>query len=418
MSTRTIQRVLVACRGEAGASIARRLEAAGIETVCAYAEADAADAWLDEVAYASPLTSATPDPYTDGMAVLSAALDGGCDAVHPGIGALARAGEQAHMILNVGLAWIGCPPTVLEGLDRAAARARARELGLPAVPQSPTLHTLDEGRAWIARHPGALRYVTPRGSAPLDDLDRLLTLTGPPYVLEHAIPARRVTVGVIADGSSAIHLGDHECTLNRSGRTRVRESPAPALDAATREHLCHAAVRLAEGLNLVGVAGVEFLVDGARWWVHDVIPGLFEGYTLHDEVYGLELAPSQVRIASGETLGWEQSEIHPSGVGIELLVCATGTGTLDTFSLPEEASTSLGEGATVDPARDPVLARVTVTGPMRHAVLVRARATLGEIEVEGVPTDTPLLQQLLSDTRMWEGHVDTELLDRLDREGV
>jgi acetyl/propionyl-CoA carboxylase alpha subunit len=237
-------------------------------------------------------------------------------------------------------------------------------------------------------------------------------------VLESAIPARRVTVGVIADGTSAIHLGDHECTLHRGGRTRVRESPAPALDEPTRGRLSEAAVRLAEGLGLVGVAAVEFLVEDHHWWVHDVIPGLFEGYSLHDEVYGLELAPTQVRIASGETLGWEQSEIHPAGVGIELLVCATGAGTIERLSLPEAAATHLGEGAVIDPARDPVLARLQVTGPMRHAALVRARASLGEIEVEGVPTDTALLADLLGDTRMWEGHLDTDLLDRLDRKGV
>jgi acetyl/propionyl-CoA carboxylase alpha subunit len=72
----------------------------------------------------------------------------------------------------------------------------------------------------------------------------------------------------------------------------------------------------------------------------------------------------------------------------------------------------------IDPARDPVLARLQVTGPMRHAALVRARASLGEIEVEGGPTDTALLADLLGDTRMWEGHLDTDLLDRLDRKGV
>jgi acetyl-CoA/propionyl-CoA carboxylase biotin carboxyl carrier protein len=423
MEKRAIQRALVACRGEAGASVGRRLEAVEVEAVALYADVDAEDAWLDEVSYAARIaTDEGADPYQDGLRIVSAALDGGCDAVHPGFGPMAQNAELAHMTANVGLAWIGSPPPVLEACaDRVELRRLAREAGFPTVSSSPALTHVADAEVWLAKLGAPLRIApAQRGTRiparHLTDLSAFTAVAPPvPFVVERALrPARHVIVGVLGDGAgNAIHIGDHERSLSLGGRVRVRESPAPGLDEGLRERIGDAAVRLARGFRLVGVGAVEFLVgsDG-HWWFHDLTPALFEGYALHEEVYGLDLVHAQIRLASGETLGWEQAEISSAGCGIELLVCATGAGTLEELGFPEGAivSTATGAGATVDPARDAVLARLVVGGPLRHAVLVRARAVLEGAHIVGVPHDTGTLVALLSDTRAWAGNTDTELL--------
>lgn len=432
MEKRTIQRVLVASRGEAGASVARRLEDAEVEAVALYADADAEDTWLDEVAYAARIATAEgEDPYRNGLAIVSAALDGGCDAVHPGYGFMATNAELAHMTANVGLAWIGSPPPVLEAcVDRFELRRLAKEVGFPTVPTSPLLENPEEAEPWLARLGSPVRIASARraGSLPARVLTDLSTfaalapsLRGHTFVVERAIrPARHVVVGVLGDGAgNAIHIGDHERSLTLGGRVRVRESPAPGLDDALRERLVDAAVRLARGSKLVGAGAVEFLVGAdAHWWFHDFCPALFEGFALHEEVYGLDLVHAQVRLAGGETLGWNQGEISSAGCGIELLVCATGPGTITAMELPEgvAVSTVLGVGSKVDPLYDPVLARLVVSGPLRHALLVRARAALEGLRIDGVPHDTLTLEAVLSDTRAWAGHTDTELLAQIAAE--
>ncbi len=426
MEKRAIQRVLVACRGEAGASVARRIEAAEVEAVALYADADAEDPWLDEVSYAARIaTDEGADPYRDSLRIVSAALDGGCDAIHPGFGAMALNAELAHMTANVGLAWIGSPPSVLAAcVDRAELRRLAREVGFPTVPTSPVLTRLEDAEPWLAKLGTPLRVAPAARDSGLPA--RLITdpdafagmvaaLRGAPFVVERAIrPARHVVIGVLGDGAgNAIHVGDHERSLSLGGRVRVRESPAPGLDDGLRERLVDTAVRLVRGARLVGVGAVEFLVgtDG-HWWFHDLTPALFEGFALHEEVYGLDLVHAQVRLAGGETLGWAQSEISPAGCGIELLLCATGPGVLHALEFPEgaAASTARGPEGRVDPDRDPVIARLVVGGPLRHALLVRARAALEGVRVVGVPHDTDTLVAVLSDTRAWAGHTDTELL--------
>jgi acetyl/propionyl-CoA carboxylase alpha subunit len=426
MEKRAIQRVLVACRGEAGASVARRLEAAGVEAVVIYTDEDAEEPWLDQVSYAARIaTDDGSDPYRDGLRLVSAALDGGCDAVHAGFSAMATNAEFSHMTANVGLAWIGAPPPVLEACaDRVELRRLAREAGFPTVQTSPPLDTPADAAPWLARLGAPVRIAAVRRDAPtpaaiLADVAAapavLERLAGAPYVVERAVrPARHVVLAVLGDGAgNVIHLGDHECSLTLQGRVRVRESPAPGLDDALRTRLEDAALRLARGVRLVGVGAVEFLVgpDG-QWWFHDLCPALFDGYTLHEEIYGLDLVHAQVRLASGETLGWSQAEITSAGCGIELLLCATDAGTLEAFELPEgvSASTTRDVGATVDPARDPLLARLTVGGPMRHALLVRARVALEGVRIEGVLHDTDALLSLLGDSRAWANQVDTDLL--------
>ncbi len=423
---RTIQRVLVACRGEAGAAVARRIEASGLEAVALYADADAEDSWLDEVSYATRIATDDGDPYQDGWKIVSAALDAGCDAVHPGTSPVATRAEHAHMVLNVGLAWIGAPPAALEACaDRAEIRRRARELGLPVLASSPPLADRTEVPAWIAKLGEPARVTSARRGRPAwhsgvaEPLDAAFErLAGDPVVVERYLPhVRHVLVGVVGDASgNVLLLGDHERSLVRDGLVRVRESPAPPLDARQRARIAEALPKLVTALGVAGVGAVELLVgEDGRWWLHDVVPALFDGFALHEEVYGLDLVHAQCRLAAGETLGWRQDEIASAGVGAELTLCATGAGELEEFSLPDGASTVRVEGGRVDPARDPILARLVVGGPMRHALLVRARAALEHAKIVGVPHDTAALAALLADPRVWEGRTETGLFEPFER---
>jgi acetyl/propionyl-CoA carboxylase alpha subunit len=424
MERRTIQRVLVACRGEPGAAVGRRLEAAGVEAVAVYADVDAEDAWLDEVSYAARIaTMQGEDPYADGLRIVSAALDAGTDAVHPGPGALALDGEVARMVANVGLAWVGAPPGLLDVCaSRPEVRRIAREAGFPVVPGSPVLSGVDDAAAWVARLGMPIRVAAARrgGRAEIcerrEDVDAAVaSVASADFVVERAVrPARHLVVAVVGDGSgSAMHLGIHERSLSLEGHVRMRECPPPGLSLGDLERMAEAAVRFAQGMRLSGVGAVELLVgpDG-RWWLHDFVPSLFAGYALHDLVYGVDLVAAQVQLAAGETLGWDPAEVHAGRCAVELVLRATGAGEIEEFAFPEavEVSTTRAAGSRVDPAHDPLLALVRVVGSLRQPLLVRARAALESVRIEGVPHDIPALVALLADSRVWEGHPDTSVL--------
>jgi acetyl/propionyl-CoA carboxylase alpha subunit len=199
--------------------------------------------------------------------------------------------------------------------------------------------------------------------------------------------------------------------VDEHGIVRLRECPSPGIEPEARARLGDAAATLAEELKYVGVGGVEFLLGAnGHAWLHDVDPGLPPGYRVHDAAYGLDLVSAQIELAGGQTLGWAQEELSPQRHAVEVVLVGLGRGEIEDLELPEgiDATTALFRGAAFDPARDPVLARLRVDGPTRHAALVRLRAALGEVRITGVPHDTARLVELLADPQVWEGHAHTD----------
>jgi acetyl-CoA carboxylase biotin carboxylase subunit len=87
----TVNRVLVANRGEIAVRIVKACRALGVEAVVAVSEADRetlAAKLADRVVCIGPPRSA--DSYLSVKAIISAARGSGCDAVHPGYGFLAK----------------------------------------------------------------------------------------------------------------------------------------------------------------------------------------------------------------------------------------------------------------------------------------------------------------------------------------
>ncbi len=417
----------MADRGEVGARLVRAVEAAGLESVAVFSDEDAEAAHLDEAAYAVRIPpSQVGDPYMDAVGLVTAALDSGADAVHPGFHGMSRNVEFARIVHNVGLAWLGPRLDDLEWTtDRAVARHRARDAGLELLPSSPLLHEPGDVGSWCERFGFPVvvrsgRRALGRTTVAHDvaTAEKAVEGFGPAggFVERALASARHVVVVVIGDGvGNAVHVGEHEASQRGAGGARLRECPSPGVDAALRERLCPAAADFLAAWRFLGVAAVHFLVgpDG-RPWFSDVDAGLPEGFGLHDMVYGVDLVGAQVSIASGEELGWDQSDVELKGHAIEVVVSALKAGKVKKLVVPDAAGidTVLAVRSSVDPARDPVLMRVRAKAPTRHAALVRARATLEAVKIDGVTSDLGACLEMLADRAVWDGATSAKVTDR------
>ena len=132
------RRVLIANRGEIAVRIIRACRELDIETVAVHSTADAGALHVQlatqSVCVGPPRAA---ESYLNLSALLTAALETGCDAVHPGYGFLSENPEFADLCAKCDLCFIGPPGDVIRQMgSKAAARTLMRQSGVPVVPGS------------------------------------------------------------------------------------------------------------------------------------------------------------------------------------------------------------------------------------------------------------------------------------------
>jgi len=90
VSLHMFRRVLVANRGEIAARITRGVQASGAEAVVAAADDDASSIATLTADRVAKLGLKGPQAFLDAERLVRAAVDNGCDALHPGIGFLSE----------------------------------------------------------------------------------------------------------------------------------------------------------------------------------------------------------------------------------------------------------------------------------------------------------------------------------------
>jgi acetyl-CoA carboxylase biotin carboxylase subunit len=425
-----MRRVLVANRGEIALRVVRAAHDLGLEAVAVHSSADAA---LPHVALADAAVEIGPPPatrsYLDIDALLAAAEQTGAEAVHPGYGFLSERADFARACEDAGLAFAG--PTsehiALMG-DKARARETARAAGVPTIPGSDgAVADADEAARVAAEvgYPVALKAAGGGGgrgiriAAREEELRAGFAVAAREaagafgdariYAERLVSPARHVEVQVLGDGQSCVHLYERECSLQRRRQKVVEESPAPGLPPAVREGLCAAALRLCEAIGYRSAGTVEFLVDAAsgEFFFMEMNTRIQVEHPVTELVTGVDLIAEQLRIAAGEPLRLRQEEIVPRGCAIELRLNAEdpangflpSPGTASTVRMPAgpwvRVDGWLAAGGEVPPFYDSLLAKLIVWGDDRETALARARRALAELEVEGIHTTAPLLEDLL-----------------------
>ena len=433
-----MKRVLIANRGEIAVRVARAVQAAGLEAVAIYSDADA-DALHVEVAdlavHIGPSEAALS--YLDAGRVLDAAARSGADAVHPGYGFLSENAAFAQAVLDAGLTWIGPPPAAIDLLgDKARAKALMRDAGVPVLPgwegEEPSV---DDAVALgfpllikaVAGGGGrGLRLVRDADgfAEALESAQREATgAFGRADVLleRYASRARHVEMQILGDGTRAVHVGERECSVQRRHQKVLEEAPSVAVDPALRAKLGAAAVAAAEAAGYVGAGTVEFLLepDGSFWFL-EMNTRLQVEHPVTEAVWGVDLVDWQLRLAAGASV--PESFDGPQGWSIEARLYAEDpaagflpqSGRILAWTPPRgvRVDTGVRQGDEVSPFYDPMIAKIVAAGPTREDARRRLVSALRGAPVLGLTTNGPFLIELLEHADFVSGDVDTGWLER------
>ena len=461
------QRVLVANRGEIALRLVRALQELGVASVAVYAQDDAQAPHVAAADVAVPLQASGPAAYLDGAQLLRIAHAQGCDALHPGYGFLSENAAFALACADAGVRFIGPTPAQLALLgDKARARALAQECGVPLMPGSAEAVTLDEARAFLAAQlaEGALgimvkavgggggrgmRAVCSAAELPAayarcrSEASTAFGVDGV-YVERLMAGARHIEVQVLGDGSARpLALGERECTLQRRFQKLVEIAPSPSLPQALRERITRDALRMAAALRYESLGTFEFLVDPASEALPYVFieanPRLQVEHTVTEEVFGVDLVQTQIRLAAGARwadLGLDpKAPPAPRGYAMQWRINAEtlaadgsaqpGSGRIGALAWPAgpgiRIDSHAAPGVSPSPHYDTLLAKLIVHSPApRFAdALGRARRALAECRIPGLATNLALLRALAARPEMdtqavhtrWLEEVLPELLD-------
>ena len=245
-----IKRLLVANRGEIAVRIMATASVLGIETVAVYAADDAACGHVGRAEVAVELPGPGAAAYLDVDALVAAAVSAGCDTLHPGYGFASERPQLAARCAGAGVRFVGPAPGALALFgDKGAARARARELGVPVLPGTDRDTSLEQARALLHEHGAVMvKAIAGGGGRGIRPVTRAAELAGAMrrcaseaqaafgdsrvYVEQLLTRARHIEIQVIGDGTGAVAvLGDRDCSLQRRRQKLAEIAPAPIGDA-------------------------------------------------------------------------------------------------------------------------------------------------------------------------------------------
>ena len=445
MSTRQIRKILIANRGEIACRIIATCKEMGIKTVAVHSTADRDSLhvlFADEHICIGPPPSA--QSYLNIPAIISAAEIYNVDAIHPGYGFLAESAYFAEICEACNIKFIGPRADVIQMMgDKVEARRAMQKAGVPILPGSPNPLETEEEALELAREigfPVIVKAAAGGGGRGMrivraeEELGSALETAsteaaaafknGDVYLERYIERPRHIEIQVLADEyGECIHLGERECTIQRRHQKLLEEAPSPVLSPELREKMGAAAVAACKKIGYSSAGTFEFLLDeDDRFYFMEMNTRIQVEHPVTEMVTLADIVRNQIRIASGEPLGYTQDDVIIRGHSIECRINAEdpetftpSPGVITAFNLPGgpgvRVDTAAYPGYVVPPFYDSMIAKLIVHAGTRELAIARMRRALEAMVVEGIKTTIPLHLKIMNDPNFQAGDFSTKFME-------
>ena len=416
--------MLIANRGEIAVRVIRACRELGVKTVAVYSELDreALHVRLADEAFALGGKTAA-ESYLNTEAILAAIDTSGADAVHPGYGFFSENADFCRAITAKGVAFIGPDPAAIEVMgDKISARLAAERAEVYGVPGTTELIThADQVRTFASEHgyPIAIKAAYGGGGrgmkvvpdeasiqSAIDSAQREAKAyfgRDEIYMERYLTNPRHVEVQVMADRhGNCVYLGTRDCSAQRRHQKLIEEAPAAGVDPAIIAAMGEAAVKVAKACDYVNAGTVEFLYEDGAYYYLEMNTRLQVEHPATELITGVDLVELQLRVASGEPLGFNQADVAIHGHAIEVRINAENA-TAGKFMPSPGPLTKLvvpgGYGVRWDGGYEPgdeisqyydnLVGKLIIWGKDRETAINRTLRALGEMVVEGIHTTIP-----------------------------
>jgi pyruvate carboxylase subunit A len=440
------RKVLIANRGEVALRIIRACKELGIKTVAIYSEADARSLYVKKADESYLIPGDPIWAYLDYVRIVDLAKSVGADAIHPGYGFLAENADFARFCQRRGITFIGPKPEHIEIFgDKVKAKSMMKKLGIPTVPgvdqplKDPTdaLHYAKE-----IGFPVILKSAYGgggRGMRVVKKEEEMLPLfesayreaetffgKGDLFIEKYLENPKHIEVQIIGDKyGNVIHLGERDCSIQRKHQKIIEVTPCPVLPKDMRSKMLGLSVRAMMQVGYESAGTLEFLVDlqKGEFYFIEMNTRLQVEHTITEMISGVDIVEHMIRVAYGEPLPFTQSDITFRGYAIEFRINAEDPrrnfaptpGKITAYYSPGGPGVRMDAGVYKDfvipPYYDSMIAKLSVWALTWDRVIARARRSIDEFIVRGVPTNIPLHREIVRDEDFIKGHFGIRFLE-------
>ena len=434
--TPIFKKILIANRGDVALRILRAAKDLKIPTVAIHSIADNDSMHVklaDESVCIGPAKSS--DSYLNKQAIISAALVTGADAIHPGVGFLSENADFAEIVNAHGIKFIGPSPEHIRTMgDKVSAKIAAEKAGLPLVPGSKgSISSLNKAKEEALKigFPLIIKAAAGgggRGMKVANSVDELSEAFSSArseakaafgndtvYIEKYLKNPRHIEVQVFADShGNVIHLGERECSIQRRHQKLLEECPSPVLSHQQRKKIGELSAKATKKLGYLGLGTIEYLFENNEFFFIEMNTRLQVEHPITEMVTGLDLVCEQIKIASGQRLGFDQKDIHFNGHAIEFRINAENPdtflpspGKINTFHPPGGPGVRIDsivyQGYQIPPYYDSLISKLIVFGNDRENCLLRSQRALDEFIIEPIDTSIELHKKLLRNKDIMKG---------------
>ena len=440
------KKILIANRGEIAIRIIRACNEMGIKTVAVYSKADKNSL---HVKFADEAICIGEGPavesYLNIPRIITAGEITNADAIHPGYGFLAENAKFSKICKENGFTFIGPDAEIIDLMgDKVNARNAAKDAGVPIIPGSNTLSSVEEFLEIAEQigYPVMLKAVAGGGGKGMRVINNsneaekgfniiqneagMAFNNSEIYVEKFVENGRHIEVQILSDKfGNHLHLGERECSIQRSNQKLIEESPSLFVDHNLRDELTSKSLQLAEKVNYVGAGTIEYLVDDDKnFYFIEMNTRIQVEHTVTEMVCMIDLVKEQIRTYAGIELSMKQEDITMSGHAIECRINAEDP--FNDFIPSPKKIDSLnfagGIGVRIDsfiyagyqiPTNyDSMLGKLIVHSSSREKALIRMKRSLQETFIEGPKTTLPLLEMIFENKDFNNGNFDINFLGK------
>ena len=442
-------KVLVANRGEIAVRIIRSLHELGIKSVAVYSAADRESLHVQLADEAVCVGGARPqESYLNMKNILAAAIGTGAQAIHPGFGFLSENSKFAEMCQACGITFIGPDAKIIDLMgNKEHARQQMKRLGVPVIPGSDDyIQDVNEAKREAAKigYPVLIKAAAGGGGKGIRRINDEAAMTDSfneaqseaklafgddhMYIEKIMENVKHIEVQVFRDQAGhAVYFPERDCSLQINKQKVLEESPCQLVTEQERKQLGQIALRAINGIDYLNTGTIEFLMDqDHHFYFMEMNTRIQVEHTVTEMVTGIDLVKAQLKVAAGEDLPFDQSDIQINGAAIECRINAEdpnnnfmpSTGNIKYLYLPVgnlgmRIDTDLYQGAKVTPFYDSMVAKVIALGHDRAEAIEKIKRLLNEMVIEGIKTNQEIQLAILQDPTFIKGDFTTSYLEKV-----